>query len=62
MNSWEADVTETEHEYHHARARKELQHAQSASSICARRAHLKLASLHAERIESEAVYLHLHHA
>lgn len=37
----------SDHDYHSARSRQELEQARTAASDCARRAHLQLARLHA---------------
>lgn len=50
-DSWTEDAG-PDRSYHRERAREELQRARSAAGICARRAHLELARLHAEHMRS----------
>lgn len=45
-------MTSHDRDYHRTRSREELDRGRSAASMCARRAHLELARLHAERMES----------
>lgn len=40
-------------DYHRDRAEQEVERARSATSMCARRAHLELAKLHEQHVRSE---------
>jgi hypothetical protein len=50
-------VTSADHAYHLVRAFAEFERARLARSVCARRAHLELAELHAERAGSDCMHL-----
>jgi hypothetical protein len=47
------DEAPSDREYHRVRAKQELNRARFAGSTCARSAHLELARLHTERVNSE---------
>jgi hypothetical protein len=55
MFTLEADVTRSIYDYHQTRAREEVERAGSATSDCARHAHLELARLHVDRSGMGAV-------